>query len=264
MSIKLMSSIFDTEFRDLTDIDGNVTKASTAKLVLLALADHANDEGEGAYPGLTKMELKTGLSRQGIINTYDALKYNGIIFLIGESKYGTNNYTINVTAFPPHNGSQPALLVNPLDHPSKATLPEVVKPLDLNHPLTIHKSGVPPEYPPDWHLANGGTPPARDETQAQRVDFANLLATGVGPEAYEIALAFQMARDITLPESKVKGQRKAVREMMEMGVKAVHVADATRQLMEKNLTVTDLYSVSKTAIDLANKPKAEQEPTRLL
>jgi len=73
MSVKLMSAIFETEFRDLQDSEGNTTKAATAKLVLLALADHANDEGEGAYPGLTKMELKTALSRPAIINTYDAL-----------------------------------------------------------------------------------------------------------------------------------------------------------------------------------------------
>ena len=73
MSIKLMSAIFETEFRDLPDEEGNTTKGSTAKLVLLALADHANDEGEGAYPGLTKMERKTALSRQTIINTYGSL-----------------------------------------------------------------------------------------------------------------------------------------------------------------------------------------------
>lgn len=141
MSVKLMSAIFETEFRDLQDEDGNNTKASTAKLVLLALADHANDEGEGAYPGLTKMELKTGLSRQTVINTYDALKYNGIIYLKGVSKLGTNNYTINTDSFPKllKDASQAALLVKPLDPPSQATLPEVVKPLDPNHTLTINE-----------------------------------------------------------------------------------------------------------------------------
>lgn len=142
MSVKLMSAIFETEFRDLVDAEGNVTKASTAKLVLLALADHANDEGEGAYPGLTKMEKKTALSRQGIINTYDALKYNGIIYLEGESKLGTNNYTIRTESFPIMSGSQPTLLVNPLDQPGQPTLPEVVNPLDLNHTLTINKPSL--------------------------------------------------------------------------------------------------------------------------
>lgn len=133
-----MSAIFETEFRDLSDADGNVTKASTAKLVLLAMADHANDEGEGAYPGLTLMEKKTALSRQGVINTYRALKHNGIITLQEDkSKLGTNNYTINKNAFQRATyGSQPSLLVNPVDQGSKPTLLGVVNPVDLNHTLT--------------------------------------------------------------------------------------------------------------------------------
>jgi len=141
MSVKLMSAIFETEFRDLQDNEGNTTKAATAKLVLLALADHANDEGEGAYPGLTKMELKTALSRPAIINTYDALKHNGIIFLVGQSKRNTNNYTINTRSFPRANGdSKPALLVNSITEDSKPSLPEVVNPVYPNHPLTVIKT----------------------------------------------------------------------------------------------------------------------------
>lgn len=150
MSVKLMSAIFETEFRDLNDESGNVTKASTAKLVLLALADHANDEGEGAYPGLTRMEKKTALSRQTIINTYDALKYNGVIYLAGISKHSTNNYSINVNSFPKmQDGSQAALLVKPLDQSneltstSQTTLPVLVKPLDPNHQLTTNKPSLP-------------------------------------------------------------------------------------------------------------------------
>jgi hypothetical protein len=135
-----MSAIFETEFPDyLVDNETNRTKASTAKLVLLAIADHANDEGESAYPGLTRLEIKTGLSRQGIIDTIGALKYNGILTVADEpSKLNTNNYSINTTCFP--------RLVNPLDQSthltiaSQATLPELVKPLDLKHPLTTIES----------------------------------------------------------------------------------------------------------------------------
>ncbi len=144
-----MSAIFETEFRDLPDEEGNITKGSTAKLVLLALADHANDEGEGAYPGLTKMERKTALSRQTIINTYGSLKYNGVIYLVGTSRKNTNNYTINTASFPKATAdSQPILLVNPLDQSthltstSQATLPEVVNPLDPNHPLIIQEPSI--------------------------------------------------------------------------------------------------------------------------
>jgi hypothetical protein len=140
MSINLMSAIFRTEFRDLQDEEGNTTKASTAKFVSIALADHANDEGEGAYPSIGKLAYKTGLSRTAIINALDALKYNGILTAHGKSKWDTVNYTVNSDCF--SQDSQPALLVNPVDSPSIPTLPPPVNPVDPNHPLTIHKPSI--------------------------------------------------------------------------------------------------------------------------
>jgi len=137
MSINLMSAIFRTEFRDLQDNEGNNTKASTAKFVCIALADHANDEGEGAYPSINKLAYKTGLSRNAIINALDALKHNGILTAQGTSKWDTVNYTVNSECF--SRDSQPTALVIPLDSPSPLGLPPPVHPLDPNHPLTIHK-----------------------------------------------------------------------------------------------------------------------------
>jgi hypothetical protein len=103
MSIKIMSAIFETEFKDLPlpldcgEEKPRLAKASSLKLVLLALADHANDEGESAYPGLTKLERKTGMSRQGVIDILSALRYNGLIdWKESASKLGTNNYTIHL------------------------------------------------------------------------------------------------------------------------------------------------------------------------
>jgi DNA-binding transcriptional ArsR family regulator len=111
MSIRLMSAIFETEFRDLQDEDENTTKASTAKLVLLAMADHANDEGEGSYPSIENLCRKTALSAQTIRNTWDALRYNGIISLRGPSKYMTNDHTINTSCFPKLRGENDAILL---------------------------------------------------------------------------------------------------------------------------------------------------------
>jgi hypothetical protein len=144
-----MSAIFETEFRDLPmpepDKNGKErhAKASSMKIVMLALADHANDDGE-AWPGFTRLELKTGLSRQGVSDVMSALRYNGLIFINEEpSKSGTNFYTINIQCFPKLLGKEDKrLLVKPLDYPSQATLPEVVKPLDLNHHLTINKPSI--------------------------------------------------------------------------------------------------------------------------
>jgi hypothetical protein len=136
MSIKLMSAIFETEFPDiLSDSEGNNIRASTAKLVLLAIADHANDYGESAYPGLTLLEKKTGLSRQGILDTIGALKFNGLLAVSDiPSRLGTNNYSIVLTAYPS--------LVNRVDQQESTGLGEVVNRVDLNHQLTINESSI--------------------------------------------------------------------------------------------------------------------------
>lgn len=140
MSINLMSAIFRTDFRDLQDAEGNNTKASTAKFVCLALADHANDEGEGAYPSIAKLSYKTNLSRTAVINALDALKYNGILSTNGTSKWDTVNYTVNPSCF--SQGSQPSVLVNPLDSHESTHLTPPVNPLDPNHPLTIQEPSI--------------------------------------------------------------------------------------------------------------------------
>jgi hypothetical protein len=134
MSIDIMSTIFKAEFTDLEYIKDNETrkaKASTCKLVLLAIADHANEEGE-AYPGYTKLEIKTALSRQGLADTIMALKYNGWLSIAEDrSRLNTNAYTINVSKFAQESSH--------LTNDSQATLLPSVKPLDLNHQSTINK-----------------------------------------------------------------------------------------------------------------------------
>lgn len=162
MSIKLMSAIFETEFRDLPtgEVDENNkeknAKASSLKVTLLALADHANDDGD-CWPGYTRLEKKTGLSRQGIADVIKALKFNGLIFVAEEkSKSGTNYYTINTRSFPHYyDQSDDRLLVKPLDYPSQATLLEVVKPLDSNHHITTKESSL-GEEEKNSILANSG------------------------------------------------------------------------------------------------------------
>ncbi len=141
-----MSAIFRTEFRDLQDGDGNTTKASTAKFVCIALADHANDEGEGAYPSIAKLAYKTSLSRTAVINALDALKHNGILTANGTSKWDTVNYTVNQSCF--SKDSQPSVLVNWIDPPSQVGVLPPVNPVDPNHPLTILKPSTPEKPKP--------------------------------------------------------------------------------------------------------------------
>lgn len=96
------------------------------------------------------------------------------------------------------------------------------------------------------------TEPMLDQFLPKVKDAANLLNTGcIGGGA--LAEAFMMARQIVIPDSKIKGNRKAAREMLEMGVRPEHVTQAVKELTASGMTIVDLFSVSKTAIDLAHK-----------
>ena len=151
MSVKLMTLTYEAHFHDIEFIK-EVTKkstgeklekkikivASTAKSVTLALSDHANDEGEGAYPSLTTLEDKTELSRMTVVVTLQALKYAGIIHYAGTSKFSTSNYTVikkKLIEMASWERKSRKKVVKPLyqeDLGSKATLPQEVKPLSEN------------------------------------------------------------------------------------------------------------------------------------
>lgn len=260
MSIKLMSAIFETEFRDLEytkDGEERKAKASTCKLLLLAIADHANDYGESAYPGYDKLEIKTALSRQGIADTICALVNNGILTIKDEpSKLGTNDYVINIESFPKMTES------SHLTSTSQATRLARVKPLDLNHQLTITKPIGSYEPQNIEQAIFAGKPVTEkmldgyEQKHAQMIDSANLLDMGcIGGGV--LALAFMEARSIIIPESKIKGQRKVARELIKQGVTPDHVREAVKKLLEENMTVTDLFSVEKTAVSLANPPQEQ-------
>lgn len=116
--------------------------------------------------------------------------------------------------------------------------------------------------PLEWQIAAGVdkvvVPDAKD---AKYRDTADLIATGMGIlaiDAFKIAYTFMTTRGIIIPAKKISAQRKAVIDMIEMGVKPEHVAEATRMLVDNKMTVTDLFSISKTAIALAN-PAPEKD-----
>jgi biotin operon repressor len=95
MSVKLMSLVFSCNMPELKTDDGKTVPDTTAKFVLLALADNANDEGEGAYPGVDRLVRKTNYSTSTVCNALNALRHNGFTILSGKSKFETNNYTIS-------------------------------------------------------------------------------------------------------------------------------------------------------------------------
>lgn len=94
MSVRLMALVFKCNMPMLKTDKGKNVSDSSCKFVLLALADHASDEGEGAYPGVKAICRKTNLSTQTVVHALNALRYNGFTRLEGPSKRRTFNYSI--------------------------------------------------------------------------------------------------------------------------------------------------------------------------
>ncbi len=108
MSIRIMSLTYSAHFHDITFVHVGKKKKTgkeytkivkvmnfNLKSVCLALADHANDEGEGAYPAVETISSKTEISDVTVIACLKAMRQDGIITYTGRSKWDTCNYTIN-------------------------------------------------------------------------------------------------------------------------------------------------------------------------
>jgi hypothetical protein len=94
MSVQVMTHVFNCNMPELKTDKGATVSDSSCKFVLLALADHASEDGEGCYPGVKRICRKTNLSTQTVVNALNALRHNGFTRLEGQSKRHTFNYTI--------------------------------------------------------------------------------------------------------------------------------------------------------------------------
>lgn len=84
MSIRLMSAIFESE-----------TLGPTERLVMLALADHADDDGR-CYPSIARLCQRTGLSERAVQTNIRKLVDQGYIrIVLGGGKGNSNLYFIS-------------------------------------------------------------------------------------------------------------------------------------------------------------------------
>ena len=65
-----------------------------ARLVLLALAEHANDDGTEAWPSVETLVERTRMSRKGVQGALRRLEADGMIEHTGAKPWGTNIYTV--------------------------------------------------------------------------------------------------------------------------------------------------------------------------
>lgn len=87
MSIKVMSGVFDS-----TDL------APTEKLIMLSLADHANDEGR-CYPSIGRLCLRTGLKERAIQTNLKRLAEKGYLKIVPNAgQGGANLYFVSAKA----------------------------------------------------------------------------------------------------------------------------------------------------------------------
>ena len=133
-------------------------------------------------------------------------------------------------------------------------------PLIQEEPKNGGKPPIDPStLPIDWQMLGDGPVVLPDERLAKQKDAAALVGMGMGvlaEPAAALALAFQVARGVVFTESQIKGQRKAAKSLIEQKITPALVAAAVKKLQAAGMTVTDLYSITKTAIDLANKNDA--------
>lgn len=108
-----------------------VCASHTQKLVLIALADNANDDG-GCWPSLTTIARRCCMSRQGILNQIAAFETDGWL-TVDRASGKVNQYTLAIPDQSTALTSQPVGLVNPVDGDQSTALTGPVHPVDTNH-----------------------------------------------------------------------------------------------------------------------------------
>lgn len=138
MSIKIMSSVWETS-----------QHSGSSLLVLLAIADYANDSGE-AWPSVSSLALKARISERQTQRTIKELEKSGEIEVLQKSKpvktcggiQYTNQYRVVTSASPPMpkvvtsrvKGGDIAMSPNPSLEPSKESPASSKQPLGIGNP----------------------------------------------------------------------------------------------------------------------------------
>lgn len=93
MSVKVMSAVWERE-----DLD------ASERLVMLSLADHADDDGV-CYPSISRLCKRTSMSDRGVQKVLVRLQERGFLRVeIGAGRSGSNRYFVTAT---PEHGSPP-------------------------------------------------------------------------------------------------------------------------------------------------------------
>ncbi len=245
------------------------TRISDSQFRTLAALGMYADEDGWCFPSLTTIGKDLEKSKQAVGRDTIALRKLG--YLEVQARYNENGgrrsclYRLRYD-LPPRQHGVDTPSTSGVDTPSTSGV-DVNDPKNdpskygADAPNETWKIGD-QELPMDWQVGLGTKLTTISEEELfkkQARDAANMIEQGCAGGG-ELAYAFMITRQIIIPETKAKGQRRAAKEMLEAKVKAIHVIEATKQLMEakdkkgNSLTCVDLFSISKIAINIANQP----------
>lgn len=163
MSVRVMSAVFEHDFQPIKLPNGGTVTPPISKLVMLALADHANDDGISAYPGRERIQKKTGLSSGAISKAIKGLRLAGYLSKNGRSRYNTTNHELNLS-----------MLTSPGDKTEK----EETSPGEETFKHQVIKDTSPGEENPSLHELNHQNSNSRDSNPASdggASDFSKLV-----------------------------------------------------------------------------------------
>lgn len=121
------------------------TVSGNSLLVLLAIADHANDAGGGAWPSVRTLAAKVRIDERSVRRILRRLETAGMISVdVSGGPGGANVYTVLMTPDPsvPRADSPPDPGVRTPLTPGSATPDTRVRRTVLNHQRTIRARGV--------------------------------------------------------------------------------------------------------------------------
>jgi hypothetical protein len=156
VSVKVMSAVWDRE-----DLD------ASERLVMLSLADHADDEGV-CYPSIARLCKRTSMSDRGVQKVLVRLQERGFLRVeIGAGRSGSNRYFVNATPEP----SSPPNYVHP-------------RTVDTTPPNPVRKTPEPGSPKPSRTINE-----TSDSISAREV--ASVLAVHASPQAVASFMAYR-------------------------------------------------------------------------
>lgn len=128
MSVRIMSMVFE-----------NQSLSSTEKLIMLALADHSNDEGKSIYPSQNTISTKTGFVRTTVNEQIKILIDKGYLVKTGYKKERSNVLELEIVVSKLRMSPETTGGVVVADRGVSSSPTGGVVVADTNHHLTIIK-----------------------------------------------------------------------------------------------------------------------------